>query len=120
MHGYCRTFETRKDRTETGHGHRGGPSQETRIAHWCRGSVACWGHDKYGEDKPPAGEFISVGAGDNHTCGVRAVGTVVCLGDDDYGRATPPEGDFTSISTGGMLATSKSETLREPRDQGLF
>ena len=44
--------------------------------------------------------FISVGAGERHTCGVRGDGTVECWGDDEYGQATPPDGTFASVSVG--------------------
>ena len=49
-------------------------------------------------DKTPA--FISVGAGERYTCGVRDDGTVECWGDDRYGQATPPGGTFASVSAG--------------------
>ena len=49
-------------------------------------------------DKTPA--FISVGAGERYTCGVRDDGTVECWGDDKYGQTTPPGGTFASVSTG--------------------
>ena len=49
-------------------------------------------------DKTPA--FISVGAGERHTCGVRGDRNVECWGDDRYGQSTPPEGTFLSVSTG--------------------
>ena len=36
------------------------------------------------------GLFVSVSAGDGHTCGVRSDGSVACWGDDEYGQATSP------------------------------
>ena len=46
------------------------------------------------------GEFASVSAGYDHTCGVMRDGTVACWGDDGYGWATPPAGEFASVSAG--------------------
>ena len=50
---------------------------------------------------PPEGEFLSVSAGDNHTCALRTDATVACWGWNGNGRATPPEGEFTAVSAGG-------------------
>ena len=61
------------------------------------GSVACWGDDPNDEATPPEGEFASVSAGYNHTCGVRTGGSVACWG---YVRGTPPQGEFASVSAG--------------------
>ena len=49
---------------------------------------------------PPASSFVSVSAGESHTCGVKSDGSVVCWGNDENGRATPPAGSFDSVSTG--------------------
>ena len=54
---------------------------------------------------PPGGEFISVSAGDDHTCGVRTDGSVACWGSNTSfgefaGQATPPAGQFVSVSAG--------------------
>ena len=35
------------------------------------GSVECWGANRDGQATPPSGEFASVSAGNEHTCGVR-------------------------------------------------
>ena len=64
------------------------------------GSVACWGRNYYGQATPPAGEFASVSAGEEHTCGVQRDGSVACWGYDSYGKATPPAGEFASVSAG--------------------
>ena len=66
------------------------------------GSVACWGSDYYGQATPPAGSFVSVSAGWDHTCGVRSNGSVACWGSDGDGRSTPPAGSFISVSAGGF------------------
>ena len=79
------------------------------------GSVSCWGRYEivrrvtpegnlpppdYVQATAPAGEFISVSAGEHHTCGVRPDGSVACWGNDAYGKATPPKGEFSSVSAG--------------------
>ena len=46
------------------------------------------------------GEFASVSAGGDHTCGVRSDGSVACWGRDISGGATPPAGEFASVSAG--------------------
>ena len=46
------------------------------------------------------GEFASVSAGYNHTCGVSRAGAVACWGSNNLGKATPPAGEFTSVSAG--------------------
>ena len=35
--------------------------------------------------------FVSVNAGNAHTCGVRTEASVVCWSVDEYGQATPPQ-----------------------------
>ena len=48
-----------------------------------------------------AGEaFVSVSAGQYHTCGVRNIGAVECWGNDFYGESSPPAGTFISVSAG--------------------
>ena len=44
------------------------------------------------------GSFVSVTAGDRHSCGLRSDGSVACWGSDEDGRATPPAGSFDSVS----------------------
>ena len=52
------------------------------------------------EGRPTASSFVSVSAGESHTCGVKSDGSVVCWGNDEDGWATPPAGSFVSVSTG--------------------
>ena len=42
----------------------------------------------------PAGEFLSVAAGDDHACAVRVDRTAVCWGMNDQGQANAPTGQF--------------------------
>ena len=74
------------------------------------GALACWGLDIYGQSTPPAGAFISVSAGGDHTCGVDETGTVACWGLDIYGQATTPGGIFISISSGDQYTCGVRET----------
>ena len=88
-------------------------------AHTCAlrdsGEVACWGvHGKpaflpgpdigYVEDGRPAvaptGEFHSVNAGADHSCGVRASGEITCWGNNKYGQTDAPAGSYSSVSAG--------------------
>ena len=48
-----------------------------------------------------AGSFVSVSAGERHTCGVKADGSVECWGSNSGGQATPSDGSFVSVSAGG-------------------
>ena len=81
------------------------------------GNIACWGtnEDDYGNDvgisAPPQGQFTSISAGANQTCGVRSGGALECWGaeityDTDTGEKTllPPEGKFVAVSHGGRYA----------------
>ena len=47
-------------------------------------------------------EFVSISAGDNHTCGLGIDGAVGCWGGDFAGKATPPDGVFVSVDTGRL------------------
>jgi hypothetical protein len=38
------------------------------------------------------GDFVSVTAGADHTCGMRTNGTATCWGNNASGEATPPVG----------------------------
>ena len=63
--------------------------------------MVCWGSDDAGQASAPGGEFRSVGAGVNHSCGVRSDATVVCWGPDDHRAVThSPSGEFIQISVG--------------------
>ena len=51
---------------------------------------------------PPDGEFVAVGAGELHTCGVKTDGYVVCWGDKFGKDPSPPAGagKFVFVSAG--------------------
>ena len=44
--------------------------------------------------------FVSVSAGDFHTCGLREDRSILCWGTDWYGMATAPSGSFDSVTLG--------------------
>jgi len=46
------------------------------------------------------GSFVSISAGEEHTCGVKTGGSVACWGNNDNGQSTPPAGFFTSVGSG--------------------
>ena len=54
------------------------------------GTVACSGDNTYGQARPPAGTFTSIGAGYQFACGVKTDGTLACWGDNSAGQSTPP------------------------------
>ena len=67
------------------------------------GTVGCWGGNGNGQSSPPAGQFLSVSAGEYHSCGLRTDGSVACWGNSANGRlGTEAEraGPFVSVSAG--------------------
>ena len=72
--------------------------------------------------------FVSVSAGDYHTCGLREDRSILCWGQDWYGMATPPRGSFDLVTAGSDftcgLRTDGSvecwgDRIDEPRGQFL-
>ena len=57
-------------------------------------SVACWGNKEDGQTTLPAGCFVSVSAGWEHSCGVRGNCSVACWGDKTRALAAS---DFPDI-----------------------
>ena len=45
-------------------------------------------------------DFVSVSAGDDHTCGVGVDGSVACWGDDFFDQTVPPSGPFVAVAAG--------------------
>jgi hypothetical protein len=64
------------------------------------GTIACWGAGAAGacgdewdcgqSVPPPDNDFVEVGAGVSHSCGLKANGKVKCWGSNTFGRSTPP------------------------------
>jgi hypothetical protein len=46
--------------------------------------------------------YVDIGAGDAHTCAVKANGEIACWGDNSAGQANPPAGKFSAVSAGGL------------------
>ena len=91
-------------------------------------TLACWGHDYYGQADPPRGRFTAVTAGAWHSCAISVGGTVQCWGFSNIGApgderrssgacflwttAAPeycwraagyePDGVFSSVSAGAL------------------
>ena len=65
--------------------------------------MACWGSDQFGQASPPKGQFTSVSAGQDHTCGVKTDGAAACWGSNLNGQALPPSGEYDTVSAGDNL-----------------
>ena len=63
------------------------------------GTVRCGSHCRY-DGATCAHSFLSVDAGEGHTCGVKTDGTVACWGYDSAGDTIPPSGTFSQVSAG--------------------
>ena len=48
--------------------------------------------------------FVSVAAGDNHSCGVTVAGVVRCWGYNTFGELNVPDGTFASVSAGFLYS----------------
>ena len=53
-----------------------------------------------GKSDPPHGQFSTITAGWEHTCGLRTDNTVACWGNNYQGRSDPPGGQFSTITAG--------------------
>lgn len=49
---------------------------------------------------PQSMNFIDIGAGATHTCGILAEGTIKCWGNNDEGQLDAPSGQFETLSVG--------------------
>ena len=66
------------------------------------GGIECW---RSGSRKspivdrdPPPGAFVTVEAGNEHACGLRATGEVVCWGGNYYGQTNVPPDSYVAVS----------------------
>ena len=50
------------------------------------GSVHCWGDNASGQTDAPDGVFVSIAAGDSHSCALDSAGGVACWGDNASGQ----------------------------------
>ena len=60
-------------------------------------TVACWGHNNYGQANPPRGRFVAVAAGGWHSCALRDDYTAECWGLSKIGA----HGDGTRSGNSG-------------------
>lgn len=63
-------------------------------------SVSLHPYDADGDGTAEGCGWITVEAGDLHTCAIDSDGTPMCWGDDTYGQATAPATSLTGISAG--------------------
>ncbi len=67
-------------------------------------TLACWGHNLYGQATPPSGTFSQVSTAVFHSCGLHTNGTIECWGGStdapDYGQTKPPTEIFSQVSVG--------------------
>ena len=61
-------------------------------------TVACWGHNEFGQTHSPDGQFTAITAGSEHGCALRADQTVACWGHNEFGQTHSPDGQFTAIT----------------------
>jgi alpha-tubulin suppressor-like RCC1 family protein len=72
------------------------------------GTVACWGHNNYGQAGPPLGRFVVVASGGWHSCALRDDGTVECWGLSKVGA--PGEGARSENSGGACFIRGPDTT----------
>ena len=70
------------------------------------GQVTCWWNTDdeydYGQCDPPDSEFMEIGLGSFHACGLRTDGSLECWGDWGSGTTDAPGGtNFVDIAVGG-------------------
>ncbi len=64
------------------------------------GEAVCWGFDRDGSTRPPAGPFVDLAVGRHHACALRTSGEAVCWGSNTHGQAAPPGGRFDGLAAG--------------------
>ena len=83
------------------------------------GEIVCWGANEAVQTDAPAGRFIAVSAGSDHTCGLREDGGIMCWGANEAGQADAPAGRFIAVSVStssvgsGRYASGYACGLRE-------
>jgi hypothetical protein len=77
--------------------------------------IHAWGDHSHGKADQPAGNWVAVAAGEQHTLGLLDNGSVVGWGDDYYGQASPPAGlnQVKAIAAGTWhsLALKRDKTV---------
>ena len=86
------------------------PAVSAGVDHTCGlkddGTLACWGHNDYGQATVPAPNtnWVQVSAYASHTCGLKADGTLACWGDNSLMQITVPEpnSNWVQVSVGAL------------------
>lgn len=68
------------------------------------GTLTCWGRDRGGSTKPPAGTYSAVSSASDYSCALSTDMTARCWGTDTHGQTHAPDGTFTALSTGRLHA----------------
>lgn len=71
-----------------------------------KGSIECFGDNRFGQASPPKGTFAKLSAGRDSTCAIRTDGSITCWGNENNPVVTsaPLEYGFETISVGGSHA----------------
>src|SRR5688500_15398035 len=84
----------------------GGSIAWGQVGSLAEGTLVAWGvypdseSPRPAEPVVPAGTFIAIAAGADHSLGMRSDGTLAGWGYNDWGQATVPAGTFAAISGG--------------------
>ncbi len=72
------------------------------------GTIACWGHNGYGQADAPPGTYQAVTAGNWHSCALRADDTITCWGWNGNGQTDAPPGEFVAVIAGSWHSCALS------------
>ena len=62
--------------TAVSDGSSGGSAQSCGLR--TKGTITCWGSNRWGAVDAPSGQYTAVSAGGRHPCGLRTDGTITC------------------------------------------
>ena len=92
--------ENTEEATQAGERERSGESQGSGTSGGVMSRIGGeeGGRTRRGGDSEV--KFVSVSAGNRHTCGITAAGSIICWGDNSYGQATSRAGNFAAVTVG--------------------